>query len=577
METHLPPTLPIASGSLPLHADGAASIVAPVVGPVATPVANPGIGPGIEPSIAPAYQPGISGRLPSNGHSEFAPAAIPAANDSFPGMDAMAGEPSEFHSVEAVVEHCTAPRPSHRLNWDYTLQSLRTGLPLLAIDMAMTTLSLLVAGFLVNYSQGYGLHSRLYPQIPAWLIFQWGLMSLHQLYPGAGVAAVSELRGIARSAAMTCLCLSSMNMIFGQLPRIEFAIFVVSAGFVVMLLPVSRHIARVLLAKTSWWGIRTLLIGTRSQCQKLCEMIQSRRESGLVIAGYVCNHQEYLEASDDDPNMLGAGFDAQRVACDHHAPVAALASQEAEHLAPRLVFQFPSLIWLDQSAVMQETSDPIGAFNRRLNVPFLRFTPRLLKRALDLAIVIPGLIVLAIPMAVIALLIKFYSPGPIIYGSSRVGQHGRRFKMWKFRSMVPNADEVLQKRLDSDPAARAEWDKDQKLKNDPRIIPGVGRIMRSCSLDELPQLWNVLMGQMSLVGPRPVPPGEIVKYQNHYYQYSQMWPGITGLWQVSGRNDTSFETRVFLVHHYAANWSLWLDAWILVKTPMTVITRKGAY
>ena len=143
--------------------------------------------------------------------------------------------------------------------------------------------------------------------------------------------------------------------------------------------------------------------------------------------------------------------------------------------------------------------------------------------------------------------------------------------------MVPNSDQVLQQRLATDAAARAEWDADQKLKDDPRIIPGIGRLIRSTSLDELPQLWNVLVGQMSLVGPRPVPPKEIVKYQDQYYQYSQMWPGITGLWQVSGRNDTSYETRVMLVHHYAANWSLWLDAWILVKTPMTVLTRKGAY
>ena len=136
---------------------------------------------------------------------------------------------------------------------------------------------------------------------------------------------------------------------------------------------------------------------------------------------------------------------------------------------------------------------------------------------------------------------------------------------------------ALTERLAKDPLARMEWEQDQKLKSDPRIIPGIGHLMRRYSLDELPQLWNVLCGEMSIVGPRPVPPGEIVRYQNHYYEYTQMWPGMTGLWQVSGRNETSFTTRVFLVRHYAKNWSLWLDLWILAKTPVVVFTKRGAY
>jgi lipopolysaccharide/colanic/teichoic acid biosynthesis glycosyltransferase len=151
------------------------------------------------------------------------------------------------------------------------------------------------------------------------------------------------------------------------------------------------------------------------------------------------------------------------------------------------------------------------------------------------------------------------------------------FNMWKFRSMVPNADQVLQRKLESNPDMRREWESDSKLRSDPRVIPSIGHLLRRWSLDELPQLWNVLVGEMSLVGPRPVPPNEIVRYQKHYYEYTQMWPGMTGLWQVSGRNDTSFETRVFLVHHYARNWSPWLDLWVLLKTPAVVITRNGAY
>ncbi len=101
--------------------------------------------------------------------------------------------------------------------------------------------------------------------------------------------------------------------------------------------------------------------------------------------------------------------------------------------------------------------------------------------------------------------------------------------------------------------------------------------MRRWSVDELPQLWNVVLGEMSLVGPRPVPEAEITRYESRYYEYTQMWPGITGLWQVSGRNDTSFQTRIHLVHHYATHWSIWLDAWILIRTPAAIFTKRGAY
>jgi Undecaprenyl-phosphate galactose phosphotransferase WbaP len=512
--------------------------------------------------------------MPSSPVQQPVPAPHLVPRGLEPKVDREFEQPQSFDSV---VKLHTAAQPSLRLNLDLTLQSLRTGLPLLIVDLVVASAAMLLSSFVVNTWQGHAINPGIWIQLPAWLVIQTGLIWLHGLYPGAGIAAVSELRGAARSAVYSCLALSSLNMIFGHLPRIEFAIFVLATLLVMSLLPLSRYLTRAVLARTSWWGIRTLMIGSRSVCSRLCRQVQSRRESGLMIIGYVCNQNDFNQHFGNDKNMLGAGLNAFSIAIDNRAPMAALASVEANALAQRLMFQFPSLVWMDESSMFSETSNPIGEFQRRLNVPFLRLTPRLLKRTVDLALVIPGLLVLAIPMAMIAIAIKIKSPGPIIYGSQRIGQHGRRFKMWKFRSMVPNADAVLEERLASDPAAKAEWDADNKLKNDPRIIPGIGRVLRSSSLDELPQLWNVLVGEMSLVGPRPVPPNEIVKYQDQFYQYSHMWPGITGLWQVSGRNDTSFESRVFLVGHYAANWSMWLDAWILVKTPMTVITRKGAY
>ncbi|TWU49715.1 UDP-glucose:undecaprenyl-phosphate glucose-1-phosphate transferase [Rubripirellula reticaptiva] len=476
--------------------------------------------------------------------------------------------------AESVVANHTAAKMNGNLSRSYLVQSTYTGVPLVIADMAITAVALLVSSYVVNLSQGHGFNSGTWTQLPALLLLQFGLISLHGLYPGAGISPVYELRGIVRSTFLAALSLSTINILFGQLPRIEFAIFACTAVMIAVLLPLARHLTRTALAKTSWWGIGTLLIGTASDGSRICSRIQSLRQSGFKLIGYVCRD---FENGHSDSNCLGPLDDAYSIASLNGAPVAAIASSEIQESAHRLMFQFPSLVWIGNSSTAQESSDVLGAFTRRLNMPFLRFVPRFCKRALDLMIVIPGLVALAPLFAILAIAIKRRSPGPVIYGSNRVGQHGRRFKMWKFRSMVVGADEVLKQKLASDPVARAEWDRDSKLKDDPRIIAGVGHMLRRFSLDELPQLWNVLTGEMSLVGPRPVPPDEIVRYQAHYYEYTQMWPGMTGLWQVSGRNETTFETRVFLVHHYAANWSLWLDAWILVKTPLTVLTRRGAY
>jgi undecaprenyl-phosphate galactose phosphotransferase len=158
-----------------------------------------------------------------------------------------------------------------------------------------------------------------------------------------------------------------------------------------------------------------------------------------------------------------------------------------------------------------------------------------------------------------------------------VGRNGEEFKCYKFRSMVTNSDEVLKHLLDTDPDARAEWNRDFKLKNDPRITR-VGRFIRKTSLDELPQLWNVLCGDMSVVGPRPVVRQELDRYyaaaREHYLSVP---PGLTGLWQVSGRNDMDYDERVQLDRQYVDNWNVWTDFTIVMRTVGVMVGRKGAY
>ncbi len=174
------------------------------------------------------------------------------------------------------------------------------------------------------------------------------------------------------------------------------------------------------------------------------------------------------------------------------------------------------------------------------------------------------------------LLTKLTSRGPIFYGHKRVGKNGKEFKCWKFRSMCIDADKKLDEILANNPEMRAEWEKDRKFQNDPRVTK-FGKFLRKTSLDELPQLINILLGQMSFVGPRPVTEPELDRYGEYKDFVLSVTPGLSGMWQTSGRSDTEYEERIALDLYYIQNWSIWLDIWILIKTVYVVIKGRGAY
>ncbi|MEH8083322.1 undecaprenyl-phosphate galactose phosphotransferase WbaP [Gallibacterium anatis] len=202
-------------------------------------------------------------------------------------------------------------------------------------------------------------------------------------------------------------------------------------------------------------------------------------------------------------------------------------------------------------------------------------TSRFLKRTMDIVGSL-SLIILLSPLLITLYYLVSKDGGNAIYGHTRIGRNKKAFKCLKFRSMVLNSQEVLQQLLANDPEARAEWQKDFKLKNDPRITK-VGHFLRKTSLDELPQLFNVLKGEMSLVGPRPIVRSELARYNDDVDYYLMAKPGMTGLWQVSGRNDVDYITRVYYDAWYVKNWSIWNDIVILFKTIKVVLNRSGAY
>jgi Undecaprenyl-phosphate galactose phosphotransferase WbaP len=230
--------------------------------------------------------------------------------------------------------------------------------------------------------------------------------------------------------------------------------------------------------------------------------------------------------------------------------------------------------WLEGIAISQTGFESGPGVEVRENL--VSVDNAILKRLMDIGIsLMLGLVLLPI-FLLVALLIHLDSPGPVFYTQERLGKDGRRIRIYKFRSMHVNADKVLGKYLAKNPLAHVEWARDQKLRNDPRITRA-GRWIREFSLDELPQLFNVLKGDMSLVGPRPI----LLEQKNLYGSgidfYRSVRPGLTGFWQVSGRNRTTFQQRTLFDIYYVRNWSIWFDINILLRTIWVVLSRDGAY
>ena len=202
-------------------------------------------------------------------------------------------------------------------------------------------------------------------------------------------------------------------------------------------------------------------------------------------------------------------------------------------------------------------------------------TPKL-SRIVDLAIALAAIMLLGPLMLMTALAVASERRGPMLFRHTRIGLHGRRFQVFKFRTMRADSEHVLASHLAADPAAAAEWRRDHKLRCDPRITP-LGRFLRKSSLDELPQLFNVLRGEMSIVGPRPIVEAEVARYGRFFKAYCAVAPGITGIWQVNGRNDVSYRRRVAMDALYARRKCIGLDLRLLLATVPAVINRRGSY
>jgi Undecaprenyl-phosphate galactose phosphotransferase WbaP len=256
-----------------------------------------------------------------------------------------------------------------------------------------------------------------------------------------------------------------------------------------------------------------------------------------------------------------------------------LANEEFQKILEQYTQNFRHLVvipyLLGLSSLWVEARDMDGLLGLEVRQQLLIPQSRLLKRSVDLIGATLGLVMISPLLMLIVILVKLDSAGPLFFVQERLGYKGQLFKAYKFRSMYQDAEQRLQQILETDAERRQEYEKFHKLRQDPRVT-WLGRLLRKLSLDELPQLWNVIRGEMSLVGPRAYMPQEQHEMEGKEHTILQVVPGITGLWQVSGRNHLSFQQRLDLDIYYVRNWSIWLDIHILARTIWVVLTGHGA-
>lgn len=412
--------------------------------------------------------------------------------------------------------------------------------------------------------------------------------ALKGLYPGIGITPTDELKRIFRTSTLVVF-LFTVILFFTQ-TGVEYSRFILFIFWILnsVFAPLFRLIARRIGIVIKIWGEPVAIIGFDKDSEKIINNMLKTRLHGFLPAVIFINNNsdEKRNYYRDIPileidNLFNNKSLLNSLGIETTFIIANKVSREdqetfvdnEDYNIKRLIF-VSDLGWAGGSAI--SPIDMQGVLGVEVERNLLKIYDQSIKRLIDIILVLFSSIFLMIIFSVLVILIKLDSKGPVLFSHKRIGQNGKIIKVWKFRTMVVNAEEELENYLIKHPSLRKEWEETQKLKDDPRITR-VGSFLRKSSLDELPQVINVLKGEMSFVGPRPIVEDEVNFYGDVFELYKKVKPGITGLWQVSGRSNTTYTERVELDEYYIRHWSFWLDIYILIRTVYTIVKGKGAY
>lgn len=419
-----------------------------------------------------------------------------------------------------------------------------------------------------------------------WVFLLWGFFLLYEGLYTRRFSFWDEIKALWRSAFLATagvLVVTSLGKLSSEISR---TVVLLTGVLALAFLPVTRMLGKKLLRRAGLLKRRVLVLGAGETGRLISNALKKEPNYGYAVIGYL----------DDDPAKVGSSIDGIKVHRGTDQAVRYLAraritdliiampgagGQRLQELINALQHKAARVLLVPDIFGMAVLGTSLQHFFQEQAIALevrnnlARPFNQAVKRVFDYTLGVVLFVLLALPLALLAAMVKATSEGPALFAQERVGKGGRVFRCYKFRTMYRDAEERLRDILTSDPGAREEWEAHWKFRDDPRVTP-LGRILRTTSLDELPQLLNVLRGDMSLVGPRPYLPREKNFLVPSGETLLSVLPGITGLWQVSGRSNTSYTYRISLDTWYVRNWNLWLDVVILLKTVSVVLRREGA-
>ncbi len=439
--------------------------------------------------------------------------------------------------------------------------------------------------FIVNLAGRHFINFKSFVMYWVYLPFFLVVYSIFKLYPGFMLSMPEQIRNffIANAICFIGIILSIAVETDGK-SYIAIA-FVIALIFATFVLPISRRlVVHIGLSKKKFWRIPAVIFGR--DVEKTQQVIDDLLENifyGYIPAAIVSQESFPFKEYRSVP-VLSFEDDYKRICKELKIKMAVIianpsAKDKDVSFMQNMLSSFKYNIVIPDisgvSTASMATREIAGSIGFLTTQQLSRPLNRALKRLLDLAVLIISAPVTLILMLVIAVIIKVSSHGPVFFKHKRIGKNGKMISIIKFRSMYPDAEKKLFDLLESNPHYKEEWEKYQKLTNDPRVTP-VGRFLRKMSLDELPQIWNVLKGELSLIGPRPVTKEEKLRYGKSFEYVFSVKPGLSGLWQVSGRSDLDYARRISLDSFYIQNWSIWMDIWLIARTLFVVFLARGA-
>tara|TARA_B100002051_G_scaffold34065_1_gene27253 strand:- start:623 stop:2020 length:1398 start_codon:yes stop_codon:yes gene_type:complete len=435
--------------------------------------------------------------------------------------------------------------------------------------------------YIYSINNSYEL-SKIYDYLPL-VLFSPIIHFLFGLYKNVCYSIINDSKKMFFSIITTFAFFATV--MFLSKDGIEFSrlVYLFSLVFSVVIFPFYRYFLRLFLGKFDFFRSNVIIFGTGKTAHKMYDILDLNRHIGLKPVLLVDDSiplEKHESANYASGLMSAAKYIDQYNVRFGILAMPSISNSKTQNIIDFYADKFIQFIIIPNfyniSSLWIDSIDFSGQIGLQIRHKLIIRRYILLKKTFDLlATCIGGFIFLPL-FFLIYIIIRLSSKGPVIYSQLRCGFGGEMFKTYKFRTMIENADEKLKHYLSNNPDIKKEWDNNQKLKHDPRVTL-IGKFLRATSLDELPQLINVLKGEMSLVGPRPIVESEIQKYDKNYELYKRVKPGMTGLWQVSGRNNTTYKERVEFDCYYVRNWSFSLDVYILLRTIRVVLFRHGAY